>query len=305
MGAKVIKVEQPGVGDYYRAQIPEGVNLGGGFFENLHAGHQSMTLDLKQPADHAILLKLIKRSDVVIESFRPGTLQRLRLSFASLKKINRKIILCSITGYGQKGPQAKLAGHDLNFLADSGLYSLLDPEGKVIPDFQMVDLAAGYEAALAIVQQLIVPKARRRAVWLDVSMQSAALRMSGIYRNPHGEQVRSPLGGGLPGYGVYPARDGHVALGALEPKFWNKFCQVLGHPEWQMEGFQLQSDPKMIEELRTIFGQKTVSEWEALGREHDLCLTAVRSLDRVDVARPRKVAPKLGQHTAKILRLLD
>jgi len=151
LGARIIKVEQPGVGDYYRA-ILKGSPLLGDQADIINQGKESLTLDLKNPEGRGIFLKLVRKADVVLENFRPGVLKKLSLDYLRLKKINPRVILCSVTGLGQKGPDASLAGHDLNYLGLSGLLSRnRDAGGRmVIPDFQVIDLAAGYDAAFKI-----------------------------------------------------------------------------------------------------------------------------------------------------------
>jgi len=305
-GARVIKIEQPGVGDYYRAILPQGSHLGGGSFNVLHAGHESLVLNLKYREGAGLLLKMVKNADVVLESFRPGTLSRLGLSYSKLKKVNPRIILCSITGYGQKGERSSLAGHDLNFLARTGLIDLLDPKRSLIPDFQIVDLTAGYLAVNRILEALLVRKQTRRGAWIDVSMEAAGLSLSQVYRDPQHYYSPSPLGGGLFRYGVYESCDGWVALGALEPKFWNHFCEVIERPDWQASGFDLglseNSSGPTKEALSAIFKTRSSQEWEMLGRAHDLCLTAVYRLDDVVFSDAKQKAPLLGEHTDRILK---
>ncbi len=302
LGARVIKVEQPGVGDYYRALLPGDVNMGGGHFEVLHAGQEALSLDLKQLEGKAVFFKLCRKADVVLESFRPGTLQRLGLGYPVLKKTNPKLILCSITGYGQVGPQAHLAGHDLNFLARSGLLDMLGSR-ETLPDFQMVDLATGSMATQAILAALYARQKNKRGQWLDVSMDQAARQWAQVYRHPQRGWSRSPLGGGFYRYGVYQAQDGWVALGALEPKFWNRFCEVVKHPEWMDPAFSLASDETLFKQLQDLFRLRSASDWVKLGTEHDLCITEVKAMFQVSPAAG-KSAPLLGGQSDKILRSL-
>ncbi len=284
-GARVLKIEQPGVGDYYRA-VAGSPALLGDQVSVINAGKESLGLDLKSGEGKAILEKLVRKSDVVLESFRPGVLDKLGLGYARLKKIRPRIILCSITGFGQKTPRASLAAHDLNFLGLSGL--LLrnrDREGRaVIPDFQLVDLAAGYEAALEISAALANRK-RKKAVHLDVTMEGAARSLSRLYSGP------TPLSGELPRYGVYETSDGGwMTLAALEPKFWSQFCRAAGT-----------SESASHDDLRSVFKSKSLAEWEAWGEEEDVCLFPVRECPE---QKARKRFPPLGSHTVSILRKL-
>lgn len=288
LGARVIKVEQPGIGDYYRG-IPGAPALLGNQVDVINQGKESLGLDLKAKAGKEIFQKLVRKSDVVLESFRPGVLKKLGLDFRALRRVNPRIILCSITGFGQKGPQAQLAGHDLNFLGLSGLLGRVRaPSGQiVIPDFQVVDLAAGYEAAMRIGAALVERAKTKKGSHVDVSMKGAAVSLSRLYSGP------TPLTGELPRYGVYETADGKwVTIGALEPKFWSKFCGAIGKPETVSR-----------EELETVFRSKTQVEWGLLGERVDVCLFPVQELPSTD-RFCLKPFPPLGQQTARILQKL-
>ena len=288
LGARVIKVEQPGIGDYYRG-VPGTPALLGNQVEVINQGKESLGLDLKADAGKEIFRKLVRKSDVVLESFRPGVLKKLGLDFRALRRINPRIVLCSITGFGQKGPQAQLAGHDLNFLGLSGLLGRVrTPSGQfVIPDFQVADLAAGYEAAMRISAALVERAKTKKGAHVDVSMKGSAASLSRLYSGP------TPLTGELPRYGVYETADAKsVTLGALEPKFWSRFCGAIGKAETVSRS-----------ELETVFRSKTQGEWSLLGEREDVCLFPVQELSAKDKFR-FKPFPPLGQQTAGILRKL-
>lgn len=287
LGARVIKIEQPGVGDYYRA-VPGTEALLGDQVSVINQGKESVGLDLKSPEGREIFEKLLRKADVVLESFRPGVLAKLGLGFSRLKKKRPSIILCSITGFGQKGPRSSLAGHDLNFLGLSGLASRIRDRSGVpaIPDFQVADLAAGYEAALRIAAALAGRGKSRKGVHLDVTMDEAASSLSRLYAEP------TPLSGALPRYGIYETSDGGLmTLGALEPKFWSKFCRLIGKPESVSR-----------EELEGAFRSKTSAEWTALGEREDICLFPVHGRSPRPV--PKKKFPPLGTHTVSLLKKL-
>ncbi len=284
LGARVIKVEEPGVGDYYRA-VPHAPTLLGNQVGIINQGKESLGLNLKAPRGREIFLRLVRKADVVLESFRPGVLTRLGLGFARLKKVRPNIIVCSITGFGQKASRASLAGHDLNFLGLSGLLQRIrDGRGRpVIPDFQIADLAAGYEAAMRIAAALAGRFKAKRAFHIDVSMEAAALSLSRLYSSP------TPLTGELPRYGLYETSDnGWVTLAALEPKFWSKFCLLIGKPESISR-----------EELEMVFRSRTQEEWRQLGLKEDLCLFPAEPAKTSAVGR---TFPPLGHHSVKILR---
>ncbi len=300
LGATVIKVEQPGVGDYYRALTADGQGLLASHTRVIHQGKQSLGLDLKTPEGKAVFKKLVRKADVVLESFRPGVLKKLKLDYSVLKKVKPSIILCSITGFGQTGPRSSLAGHDLNFLGLSGLLTKIrDQEGQcVIPDVQVTDLAAGMEAALKISAALYKRKKTKKGCWIDCSMIGAGYSFSRFCNFEKGPSVVS---GGLIRYGVYETSDGRlVTLGALEEKFWSKFCHLIGHPAWieASAGLRFLGEENR-EELRRIFRSKSLDQWTAFGLKEDICLFPVE--EAIDLGRFSKKSPRLGEQTARIL----
>lgn len=303
-GARVIKVEQPGIGDYYRAVVRTstdgGDTLGGRQVHALNAGKETLGLDLKSDAGREIFKKLVRRADVVVESFRPGTLKRLKIDYTVLKKLNPRIILCSITG-GQKGRSAFLAGHDLNYLGQSGLLSKIkDREGRpVIPDFQVVDLAAGQKAAMKVLAALFQRSKTRRGSWIGVSLEEAAYSLARLYPPRH----RSFLGGGFMRYGVYETADGqHVTFAPLEQKFWERFCRLIGRPEWGDDPLRPSDrEPEKEEAVRAFFRSRTKKELADIGLKEDVCLFPVEEISESFFAR-QKEFPPLGTHTIKILK---
>ena len=261
LGAKVTKVEDPVHGDYLR-------EMGGGLFAALNRGKKIIKLDLKSASGQAAFAGLVKKSDLVLESFRPGVLDRLGLSFSKLKKINSAIILVSITGYGQTGPGNDKAGHDLNYMSVAGLISSRD-----IPTIQWADfVGGGVMAALKIVAALA---GKKKGVHLDVSMTDSMIYCGlGNILTRDGPHVLTGL---LGRYQIYETSDGKmVSLAALEAKFWNRFCDLVGLPDLK-EGAEKFPDarPEVKKELVTLFKGKTRDEWEKLGRENDICLTPV------------------------------
>ena len=305
MGARVIKIEQPGVGDYYRALFKGRDLLGGRQVFVINEGKESLGLDLKSREGREIFLKLVRKADVVVESFRPGVLKKLRLDYSRLKKINPRIILCSITGAGQKGPDSHLAGHDLNYLGLSGLLSKIqDQDGRVVvPDFQVVDLASGLETHSRIAAALYQRQKTKKGCWIDTSLLEAGRSMAKLY--PPRSSGRTFLGGGVTRYGVYETADcGHVTLAALEGKFWNQLCKIVGRPEWtEGEGSLQIRNSGSRQELEQIFKSRKTSEWTEIGRQNDICLFPVEDV-REPAQDPEKKAPALGQHTGKILKSL-
>jgi alpha-methylacyl-CoA racemase len=236
-GAEVIKIERPGDGDEMRRFEPklgaDSVN-----FALLNRGKRSVAIDLKAPDALARLRPLIERADILVEQFRPGVMARLGLDPATLEALNPRLIYCAITGYGQTGPKAGIAGHDLNYCADSGLLSLAagSDGAPVVPAALVADIAGGaYPAVINILLAL-----QRRAVTgtgcrLDVSMTDSLATFlfwamgaglaAGRWPRPAGEL----LSGGSPRYRLYrTADDRFVATAALEDRFWATFCDVIG-----------------------------------------------------------------------------
>lgn len=269
LGARVTKIEDPGQGDYLR-------NMGGSLYDALNRGKKIVRIDLKSARGRNKFFELVKKSDVVIESFRPGVLKRLGLSFNDLKKVNRRVIVASITGFGQTGPNRDKAGHDLNYVSLAGIPGL-----DKVPSLQWADLVGGgIMGALSIVAALGVQKSRRRAVHLDISMTDSMIfcGLGPILLSQTGENL-DVLSGVVGRYQIYRTSDDRlVSLAALEDKFWNRFCDLIGHVEWKDSSFRFpDTDPAIKERLTTIFRGRTRDEWKKLGEENDICLTPVLS----------------------------
>jgi alpha-methylacyl-CoA racemase len=286
LGADVVKVEDPQGGDYVR-WMPPLAGRQSGFFHALNRNKRSLRLDLKRPEGRVAFLRLLPRFDVVVESFRPGVMQRLGLGFADLSAANPRAILCSISGYGQDGPYRDRAGHDLNYCATAGVLSLNGPPERPLPlGVQVADVAGGaWPAVAGILAALVRRAATGDGAHLDVSMTEGALGMLALQlgaaeaRGAPLQRGRELLNGGSACYGVYRTRDGgFVALGALEPKFFARFCQAAGCPglaERQFDGDG--AGPRA--ELEALFASRTRKEWAQLGEEHDVCLTPVLDWD--------------------------
>lgn len=295
-GARVIKIEEPGVGDYYRGLTggKEFVDLG--HFKEINAGKELMTLNLKTPVGKEIFRRLVRQADVLIENFRPGTLKRLGLGYPVLARWNPRLILCSITGSGQKGSGAKLGGHDLNYLALSGLLSLIrDHRGEpVIPNFQVVDLAAGYRSAFLIVSSLLNCRVTGRGRWIDSPMTGAGQEMARLYATPPGARGRQhPLA--VPQYTLYETRSGGpIAFAPLEPKFIRNFAKALG-------------DPSLVRRLharglKKIFASRRRSDWVRLEGRYDFCLSPVLSVEEACGPPRTGKLPPMGRDNLRILK---
>lgn len=285
-GADVIKVEDPKSGDYARWYEPRVNDDQSAMFISLNRNKRSIALDLKDEKDKEAFISLIKTSDVLIESFRPGVMDRLGLGFEELKVHNPKLIYCAITGYGQSGPYAKEAGHDINFLSYSGLLHLQgEPNEKpLIPSVQIGDIGGGaLMAAIGILLAIIDAKKSNKGQFVDISMLDGALSwMHTILPNywTSGEMPNRgelTLNGGKACYEIYRTRDDRfISVGALEYKFWKNFCKVIGKQELidQLDE-PLEQQRLMKKEVQAAIHQKTLTEWLELFEGIDACISPV------------------------------
>ncbi|HEY3355061.1 MAG TPA: CaiB/BaiF CoA-transferase family protein, partial [Polyangia bacterium] len=340
LGADVVKVEEPGGGDYLRGLPP----LAGGLsaqFVALNRDKRSITLDLKRGRD--VVLRLCERCDVVVESFRPGVLDRLGLGYDALRARNPGLVLLSISGYGQDGPLRERAGHDLDYLALAGLLGMCrGPDGAPGPlPVQLADLCGGaLYGALGVCAALYARRETGAGRHIDLSMTEGALsllipQLAAFFATGAApRQGEGLLGGGHANYRVYPTKDGqHLAVGALEPKFWAALHQALGRPvDYAALAGAPAEQARLGAELEAIFRQKTRAEWEAVFAAHDACVEPVLGLGEVpahpqhaardvfftldDPARgpsrqartalggpaTHRPAPALGEHTEAVLR---
>jgi alpha-methylacyl-CoA racemase len=290
-GADVLKVEDTGAGDYLRWAPPlvEGAagSAASALFLALNRNKRSIRIDLKQPDGCDVLLTLARDHDVVLESFRPGVLDRLGIGYEALRGQNPRIVLCSITGYGQDGPLRDRAGHDLNYVALAGLLGLGgEPDGAPAqPAAQVADLGGGaLMAAFGILAALRERDRSGEGQHVDVAMTDGALSwlalpaaraLAGGGVPPRG---REALAGGLLCYRPYVCADGWVTLAALEPRFWAAFCR--GVEREDLLGAHLDPPGSAAHgELETIFAARTRAEWERFARDVECCLEPVLDLD--------------------------
>jgi crotonobetainyl-CoA:carnitine CoA-transferase CaiB-like acyl-CoA transferase len=282
LGAEVVKVEDPSGGDYLRWMPPLAARQSG-FFHALNRNKRSLALDLKAPGGAGVLLRLAGRADVVVESFRPGVMDRLGIGYGALSAANPRIVLCSISGYGQEGPRRDLAGHDLDYCAIAGVLALNGPPDRPLPlAVQVADVAGGsWPAVAGILAALLRRGATGEGAHVDISMTDGALAMLAIQLGAaaaRGSPLRrgaEMLNGGGACYRAYRTRDGRfVALGALEPQFFARFCRAAGRPELAERQFE-EGGLGPVEDLEALFLERTRDEWARLGEEHDCCLAPV------------------------------
>ena len=293
LGAEVIKVEDTGEGDYMRGLPPQARNAGGAqvnaAFENINRGKRSICLDLKQPAGRDLLLRLVDTADALVEGFRPGVMDRLGVGWEAVHARNAKLVFCSLTGYGQTGPLALQAGHDLNYCAMTGVLDQVRAAGRpAMPNLQIGDLLGGTLTTLsALLAGLLGAQRTGTGCRVDAAMTDGLL-VHHIF--PHADldagQVpvagRTLLTGGAPCYNVYATSDGrHLAVGALELKFWQAFCDAAGLAELREAhwGFGLapgsEASEAVTRRVAARIGEKTRADWEAVFAGVDACVTPV------------------------------
>ncbi len=287
LGAEVIKVEEPKIGDPTRWSPPVVGNQSAAFIQ-VNRNKKSIAIDLKQAEGRDIFLKLASRADCVLEQFRPGVVDRLGIGYKSVSEINPRIVYCSLTGFGQTGPHAARSGHDLNYLALAGVLGLTtDERGKpVIPGVQVADLAGGMIAAFAMLAALLAREKTGRGQYVDVSMFDVMLSMLAVPAAHEfaGKQIpvagRYGLTGAYPFYNVYETSDGRfMTLGALEPKFWANFCHTVGRDDLIPRQFDAgDARENLFEEVRRIFKSKSQAEWIELMRDADCCCEPVLAM---------------------------
>jgi alpha-methylacyl-CoA racemase len=312
-GAEVLKVEDTGLGDYIRWAPPQHAGVepsaASALFLSLNRGKRSLRLNLKVSEGRDVLLRLVREHDVLLESFRPGVLDRLGVGYERLRQENPRLVYCAITGYGQEGPDRDRPGHDLNYLARNGLLGLSgERDGPPVPAAgQIADLGGGaLMAAFGILAALHERERSGEGQLVDVSMTRGAqswLAMVAARHFADGEVPRRgelELAGGLPCYRPYACADGWVTLGALEPKFWQALCAGLGRDD--LRGRQM--DPAVAAELEEVFATRTRAEWAAFDDAHGCCLEPVLDLDEA-LARSPEAVVKVDQPGAEApVRLL-
>jgi crotonobetainyl-CoA:carnitine CoA-transferase CaiB-like acyl-CoA transferase len=283
LGASVDKLEDTGAGDYLRLTPPLTAGDTSATFLALNRGKRSLCLDLKKASARQAVLRMVAGYDVFFEQFRPGVLDRLGLGHATLLAANPRLIVCALTGYGQDGPMAARAGHDINYLARAGVLGMQGPPGAPpqVPGFQLADFGGGLWSVIGILAALHERAGTGKGKVVDVSMVEASMgfalaslgQLFGGHAPARGDE---PLTGGLALYGAYATKDGkYVTLGALEPKFWMAFCTGAGI---DVDPTALLPGPHQValkDKLRGVFASRTRAEWQAFGREHDCCLEPV------------------------------
>lgn len=338
LGAEVIKIEEPGVGDYLRSLESETDDDGmDHFFAMLNRNKKSVTLNLKTDLGRELFYDLTEEADVVVESFRPGVVKRLGIDYETVRKRNPAIVYCSLSGYGQTGPYSQRSGHDINYTAVAGILGLNGPKNgpPVVPGTTISDLASGTFLALSVMAALIGDGGE----YIDLSMTDVAVTWTLPYIHrvfagqsaPSKGETRHQM---YPSYGVYQASDGeYIAIAAVEKKFWTNLCEALGLEE-HIEHHQAADEAirEVVQtDLQDVFQERTSDEWVEYLTNHDIPTSPVNDLNEVrtdnhiqergiiveheelgtqfgfpatfedDIKVFRSRAPSLGEHTESVL----
>jgi crotonobetainyl-CoA:carnitine CoA-transferase CaiB-like acyl-CoA transferase len=333
LGARVIKIEEPGAGDPMR-WVPPLVDGVGAVFCAFHRGAESVCLDLRSPAGAAALCKLVRNAHVLVESFQPGTLERWGTGPEQLLSIHPGLVVCSLSAFGSRAPGAAVPAHDINLVAWSGLLSLLPGDG--VPRIQIADVAAGLLACSAVLAALIGRPQSGRGGWIDQPLTSGpmpflTLPMAELAGGGCGF-VGESLSGASPCYRLYACGDGErIALGAVEPKFWVEFVRLLDLPDLADRGRDTgPAGREAAERVARALARNPRSHWLKLFAERGLPVTAARAPEdaRVELraagwleetplpgggtlelpapylrslgATPARPAPRLGEHTEAV-----
>ena len=318
-GAEVLKIEDTGMGDYVRWSVPryEGADesAGSALFLALNRGKRSIRLNLKEEGGREVLLRLVREYDVLLESFRPGVMERLGVGYERLREENPRLVYCAITGYGRDGPYTARSGHDMNYLGLNGLLGLTgEASGPPVQSAgQIADIGGGaLMAAFGILAALRERERSGEGQLVDASMFDGSLSWLALVAAKYLCDGEVPargsldLAGGLICYRPYACKDGWVTLGALEPKFWQAWCRGVGREDLIERQFEPPGSDAHAE-VERIFLERTRAEWDEFAARHDCCLEPVLDLDEAldtELTRARKMVVGVDQPGTDGVRLL-
>ena len=261
------------------------------FITTVNRNKEHMSLNLKTLEGKEIFFRLVERADVLLEGFRPGVVHRLGIDYDTVCKINSKIIYCSITGYGQTGPCRDRAGHDVNFLAHSGVLDLIGEPDRPpsIPGVQIADIAGGgMNAAIGILLALVARERTAKGQYIDISMTDSMVSLLPLTLFLQQRTGEDPKRGEIllshryACYNTYETADGrYLSIGAVENRFWKRLCDHLGVPAYASLQYDEKRRLEIVDCLRTTFKQKTLTEWESELADMDICWGPVRNLQEV------------------------
>ncbi|MCX8122677.1 MAG: CoA transferase [Spirochaetes bacterium] len=288
LGANIIKVENPNNPDMLR-MLPPFVNGISAVYAHINRGKKSLALDLKSPESKDIIYSLVKEYDIIIEQFRPGVLEKLGFGYNDLKNINPSIIYCSLTGYGQTGSYAQRAGHDINYMALSGVDSFSGKKdtGPALHGIQIADIASGAKnMVIAVLAAYIKRQSTGKGDYIDISITDGVFAMTAFTTGAYleGEPLPKPEtqmlnGGGI--YDYYATSDGRfLSVGPIEPKFFQTFCEAIGYTEiLQNVDFSPESVQNHKKKIAAIIASQPLSYWITVFSKIDACVEPVRTLE--------------------------
>ena len=344
LGADVVKVEDLREGDYARV-LPTAVGAARTpttWYRAINRNKRSIAIDLKRDAGRRAFLALAQRADVVVEGFRPGVVQGLRIDYETVAARNPRIVYCALSGYGQTGPRARTAGHDINYLGYAGVLDATGQKGgrPALANVQIADLLGGAaSAAIGILGALFGAARTGRGRYVDVAMADAVLahEVVALGALADGGRVAARgddlLTGGVPCYAVYETRDGRwLAVGALEAKFWRALCRTIGREDLVAAQFATgEAGERAREALAAVLATRTRDEWTSVFAGVDCCVSPVLTFAEAladpqftargmvrgvegarafappfaltpPVERPMREAPAHGEHGRDVLR---
>lgn len=319
LGAEIIKISSPDKPDIVADYPPfiEGTNLSANQAW-LGRNKKNLFLNLKTKEAVEIVKKLILEYDIIMEQFRPGVMERLGLGYEELKKINPKIIYCSLTGYGQTGPLKNNAGHDINYLARSGNmnYSGRKTTGPVLTNMQIADIGVGsLHSVIGILAAVHYRTVTGKGQYIDISMSDGLIPFNAMEgagflaggKEPERESTR--LNGGS-AYDFYETKDNrYLSVGSLEPKFWKNFCECIELPQLIEKTVMPEDIDNLKEIIRKRLKEKTLKEWTKIFDGKDVCVEPVLTMKEalledehikarelvVDVEIPNSTGKKIKQ----------
>jgi len=344
MGAEVIKIESPTQQDYAR-DFPPFIAGESAAYLAYNRSKKSLCLDYTSPEGQQIVCKLLESCDILIEQFRPNMMARWGLDYETVRKINPKLIYVSLTGYGQTGEYCHWAGHDVNYMALAGMFSGSQNQAPQMPNAQIADIGGGsYMAVIACLSAVIARYTTGKGQWVDVAMLDGVMPLATnaiMFEWATGTALpreRSFLSGGLLNYNIYPCKEGRIAIGTLEAKFWIKFCELIEKPAWKNRMMPSPPDTFALHkaELETILATKTAAEWQEIALQNDLPISKIYEVKDIEQdkhlqeremvitlehpkagklksigvplkfsetpAKPKWAAPLLGAHTKEVLQ---
>jgi alpha-methylacyl-CoA racemase len=319
-GAEVLKVEDTGMGDYVRWSPPyhggADDSAKSALFLALNRGKRSIRLNLKEEGGREVLLRLVREHDVLLESFRPGVMDRLGVGWERLREENPRLVYCAITGYGQDGPYTARSGHDMNYLGLNGLLGLTgEADGPPVQSAgQIADIGGGsLMASFGILAALRERDRSGEGQLVDVSMFDGSLAWLAMVAaaqlaagGPTARRGGLELAGRLICYRPYRCSDGWVTLGALEPKFWQAWCRGVGREDLIERQFDAPGSEAHAE-VERIFLERSREEWREFADQHDCCLEPVLDLDEAldsELVRARQMVVELDQPGTDGVKLL-